>query len=529
MHRQRGAIGLLGAVTLLLAILFMALAVDAGRLWMQRRQLQLVADIASIQAARSLGCSPTLANVIAAAQAAATNNGYTGTLASSPNEVELGSVATINGIRNFTADESSPEAVRVKATREVPASLIAGGLWKGNVLLSAEAVSRADPAIAMFSAGSFAASFDSSDSALLNGLLGGMLGSSLNLSLVSYQGIANSEVTLDQLVTASGNVGGVDGLLNSSMSVGDLASLTASAMQQSGAAATAISAMNTIASAGAGSAGISLGDIVNVTTPDTEAAGKAKLNALSLIMAAATIANGNHAVSMPIGVSIPGLISANAQITIIEPPQFAIGPAGCTSVQTAQVDATATVNVPVTVGISLLNLNLSTHLQVAQAEADLDSINYSDGQTVVTIDASPGIASVNGSGQIKLLGAPIGSIGLNVPIQSSQPQPLVFTVDNPADDHLPQTQTVSSSLSGSLQNALGQSGVITVSVVGADVLGTKSALINNSLVTNALSSIASQAGKTLFDPLLKVLGIRVGGMDVTLESLQMHQEKPLII
>ena len=108
---QRGAIGLLGVVVLLLAVLFTALVVDSGRLWMQQRQLQTVADIASIQAARQLGCdgSASLANVQQAAQQAAAANGYTGNLLSSPNIVDLVNVTTVNGIRQFTTGGSGAE------------------------------------------------------------------------------------------------------------------------------------------------------------------------------------------------------------------------------------------------------------------------------------------------------------------------------------------------------------------------------------------------------------------------------------
>ena len=52
LRSQRGAIGLFGIMTLLLAVLFVSLVVDSGRLWMQKRQLQSIADIAAIEAAQ---------------------------------------------------------------------------------------------------------------------------------------------------------------------------------------------------------------------------------------------------------------------------------------------------------------------------------------------------------------------------------------------------------------------------------------------------------------------------------------------
>src|SRR5690606_34993650 len=103
-HKQRGAIGLFAVMTLMIAVLFVTLVVDTGRLWMQKRQLQSIADIAAIEAGRSLGCDQDIANVRAAAQAAAVANGFNGTLASAPNIVELGSVTTnAANVRQFVS------------------------------------------------------------------------------------------------------------------------------------------------------------------------------------------------------------------------------------------------------------------------------------------------------------------------------------------------------------------------------------------------------------------------------------------
>ncbi|HEU4707772.1 MAG TPA: TadG family pilus assembly protein, partial [Methylophilaceae bacterium] len=187
-HLQQGAIGLWGVMTLLLAVMFLALAVDTGRLWMQQRKLQSIADIASMEAARTMGCSIDLSNAIAAAQAAAERNGYTGQLSQNPNVVELGSIATLGGVREFFP-ETPHEAVRVYATQSVPASLVAGGLFGNQVVLHAEAVSAADPPLVAFTAGTYLASI-STDVTPMNRLLGEMLGTNLNLTALSYEGLA---------------------------------------------------------------------------------------------------------------------------------------------------------------------------------------------------------------------------------------------------------------------------------------------------------------------------------------------------
>ena len=47
--RQRGAIGLMGAMTLGVALLFLLLVVDSGRLYLEKRKLQRVADTAALE------------------------------------------------------------------------------------------------------------------------------------------------------------------------------------------------------------------------------------------------------------------------------------------------------------------------------------------------------------------------------------------------------------------------------------------------------------------------------------------------
>ena len=49
--RQRGAIGLMAVTTLALALLFMLVVVDSGRLYLEQRKLQRIADMAALEAA----------------------------------------------------------------------------------------------------------------------------------------------------------------------------------------------------------------------------------------------------------------------------------------------------------------------------------------------------------------------------------------------------------------------------------------------------------------------------------------------
>lgn len=529
---QRGAIGLAGGLLLLMALLFTALVVDSGRLWMQQKQLQSIADMSAIHASRYLGCQANLQNIVQMAQQAAVNNGYGGQLASNPNQVLLGRLDTVQGIRQFTAD-GSHQAIYVRATKEVAKSLVAGGLMGGTMLLRAEAVSVSDPPLAVFSVGSFTTSLSSQQSVLLNGLLGGMLGGPLNLDAVTYRGIAATKITLHDILAVSGQAGTLEDLLNTNMQIGDLLDLLASAAGQSGAAnLQAVSAMQSIAAIAIKNVPIKLGDVLAVTTPDTNAAAAVALNALSMITTAAMIANGTNAISLPLTLNLASITNINAQVTVIEPPQLSIGPAAgsgnlCAIARTAQIRA----RVGVLVNIPLLaRIDLALNTEVAQGSAGLRTIQQNDGVSEVEIDASPGIAALTltnnaGTGPARvstLLSIPIADIGLNLPIQPANAQTLQYSVANPVENHLPQMQSVSSPVGSSLENALSKSNALNVTILSVLNLG----LVNN-VISTLVSPLLAEIGRVLLDPLLNLLGIQVGGMDVTLEDLQYRQAKPL--
>lgn len=531
---QRGALGLVGGLFLLMALLLTALVVDSGRLWMQQKKLQSIADMAAIHAARHLGCDASQQSVAQMAQQAAVNNGFDGQLSATPNQVLLGRLTTVQGIRQFTAD-GSRGAVYVRATRVVPSSMVAGGLFGNTVVLHADAVSASDPSLATFGVGSFTTSLSSQQSVLLNGLLGGMLGGPLSLDALTYRGIAATTVTLQDILAVSGQSGTIEGLLNTNMQIGDLLDLVASAAARNNLAdLQAISAMQNIANMTVKTATLTLGDVLAVTTPDTNAAATVALNALSVITTAAMVANGVNAITLPLGINIPSLTSINAQVTVIEAPQLAIGPAAesggiCTAARTAQIRA----RVAVLVNIPLLaRIDLALGVEVAPGSAGLRSIRHNDGDTVVDIEASPGIAALtltNSAGSqpariSTLLNIPLADIGLNLPLQPPNAQTLEFAVAHPVNSHLPLTQTLVSPLGSSLQNVLGQPNSLTVTVLSILNLG----LVNN-VISAIVSPLLAEIGRVLLDPLLNLLGISLGGMDITLDDVQYRQAKPLVM
>jgi uncharacterized membrane protein len=505
-------------MTLLLAVLFMALAVDTGRLWMQQRKLQSVADIASMEAARTMGCSIDLDNVASAAQAAAVRNGYSGQLSQGPNIVELGSVATVGGIRQFLPG-TPEEAVHVYATQSVPASLVAGGLFGNQVLLHAEAVSSADPSLVAFTAGSFLLSVDTESATLMNGLLGNLLGTSLNLNVLSYQGLASANLSLLNLLHAQGGTNNINELLNTDMPLNELLNLVADGVAEAGTAGSLASAALQQLGAGGNSTTVKLADILAVSAPNEDATAEVSLNAFSLITAAAMFANKNNTINLPLSVNAAPIASVDAQIIITQAPLLAVGPSegsSCTAAQTAQLQVTATASVAGT-------LDLTLNLALGQGSAELAEFSDNGSESHVVIAATPGIASLNGAATLTVLGIPI-TIPIDLPIAPAGPQDLEFFVAHPTADNLPQTMTVASPLGASLENALQQQDILNIpllNIVLAPLLDT--------LVNTLLSPLLGEIGRVLLDPLLDMLGIRLAGMDVTLQGIQLRQAKPLII
>ncbi|MCL7421809.1 MAG: pilus assembly protein TadG-related protein [Methylobacter sp.] len=560
---QRGALGILGAVTLLLSVLFTALAVDTGRLMLEQRRLQSVADMAALDASSQSGsCGDgTLPTAVAAAVASAARNnhpvGGTRTLV-----VALGNTSTgADGVRVFAAgDPETAMSVEVIAGNTVPASLFAGGMLGEQAALQARAVAKRQ-ALAGFSAGSGLVSLNSEDSALLNSLLGGVLGSNVGLDLVSYQGIAATDVKLADLVEAAAGVGTVDELLGSELTLGELLQIYADAVNAKEVVnADVIAAMQTLINANVSDLSVTLGEILAVATDNPDEAASASVYLLDLITTTALVANGANALTLSPELNLLGL-EVDTILKVIEPPQIAIGPPGKdeegewrTQIKTAQVSLDAAVHGGPSILLDV-EVDLALKVEVAQGRAWLKSIqcrNQGNSGSIVTIGAQPGIASIaltqatNPSASaaaisVKLLGIHVADVevGLNLPLESPGETDLEYLVN--ADNPLPQLQTASSSAGGSLGNGLG--GLVnslelrviplSLSLVDRLILGPLlDVLLGDlvgSLLDQLLSPLLTQLSVTILDPLLRLLGIEVGKLDVQLFKLDVDSHRPTLL
>jgi uncharacterized membrane protein len=386
--RQRGAIGLMAALTLGLAMLFMLLVLDSGRLYLEQRKLQRVADVAALEAVTRDG--DCLANLTAAKYSteSARRNGLTVadgiTLTTTCGVLLTGA----DKLRSFTPDASKKEAIRVIATRVVPTSIAAGvgalfspGPVSLNTQLTATAVSAPAvlPPLAMLTIGSTALVVDSSKSAALNLLLGKMLGGSLDLSVVGWQGLVDTHINLlsylNQLaLDVNVSAGNYTELLNKKIRLTQLLDTAITVLQAGGTTANVAVNGLTDLKVAAGSTELTLGQLLQLQTGAPSSALNTNLQVFQLVEAFVQLANSKNGIVVDLPLNIPGLVNGSVQVKVIEPPQLsAVGnpalakanPMGPDRifVRTAQVRTVLSLNLPLLSGVTGL-LDAITSLPV---------------------------------------------------------------------------------------------------------------------------------------------------------------------
>lgn len=206
--RQRGAFSLLMAGMLLLLLLFLALVLDGGRLYMEQRKLQKVADMAALEAISRLAngdCAAEPGKATEYAIESASRHGFQSeagqTLLTQCATVTPGSAAT-GGVRIITVDPDGM-AVKVTATRSVQNSLVAQFLDRlPTVDLRAEATAAREAPSAAFSVG--AQLLRLNNDKLIGRLLKTVGLKPEYLTILDAEGLASAQLTPAGLLRALG-------------------------------------------------------------------------------------------------------------------------------------------------------------------------------------------------------------------------------------------------------------------------------------------------------------------------------------
>ncbi|CDX46228.1 conserved exported hypothetical protein [Mesorhizobium plurifarium] len=398
------------------ALALTAFAIDEGSLYNERRAAQSIVDLAAIAAA---------ANITNAQQAVLTtlaDNGITSvavqqqgtTVAPTATKAVVQivpgrytGVSTIAAGSRFEAGKLPYNAVQVSLKKR--GTLYFAGSIMAPPTLGTTAIASAQPQAA-FSVGSRLASLNGG---ILNALLGGLLGGNISLSVMDYNSLVSADVDVlsftDALATQLHLTGvSYSDVLASKATIGQIATAMANVP---GLDRTAKIALQTMASSATNTVKIPLSTLIDLGSVGDLGIGQkpaglsVDASALSMLTAAAALANGTNQVAVNLGATIPGLASTTLAIAIGEPMQnsawLAVGEAG-TVVRTAQtrikLNASVTLgNSNLGGGINLLAVNLPLNVEVAYAEAKLTDITCPTGPSSikVSIAAQPGVVAAH--------------------------------------------------------------------------------------------------------------------------------------
>jgi Flp pilus assembly protein TadG len=379
-HSQQGAVLIMTAGFMLLAVLCLALVVDTGRLYVEKRKLQRVADMAAIEAMARDGACNTGTALTFATQSAARNDftvGGTNTLT-----LTCGQVSTVGGLRTVAATPFGgvDNAIQVVAARQVAASMIAGGIFGGKISLSAAAVATKGVPLASLALRTTLATVDSTRGALLNSVMGGLLGGAVNVSALGWNGLIGTQLSLfdflDQLKVNLGlSAGGYTEVLSQNLTVGQIIDATSTVLGRDG--NTAASTLTALSALKVGAlinpVTVQLANIIKLQTATSYAGADLGVNVFDLIQGSVQLANGTNALVADVPITLPGFAGTNISTRVMEAPQLSsVGnpalakadPLGVNKiyVRSAQIRSLVSVDLPAVSGLSSVVTALSAAL-----------------------------------------------------------------------------------------------------------------------------------------------------------------------
>ncbi len=524
---EKGGVAIMTAAFAGLICVLAALAVDLGSVSLKARQIQGTADLSALAAARDLARAETAARATASANLTdlqaltVTRGGYVADARIKPED-------------RFRPGVSEPNAARVEVTAPAPLFFGRWILNRPNVTVrrAATAAIPGGQPQAMFSIGSRLASLDGG---LANALLSGLLGSNVSLTVMDYRALAGAQVNLLQFSDALAADLGV--------TAGDYDAL----LQHEVTAGRALKVLESIAGSDTKSvlgkltrtpvdARLKLKDLIGVEADARQGlreALNAEVSALDLIMATLETANGDRQVALDLGARA-GLADVDVMLAIGERPNkspwLTITGKDDPIIRTAQ----ARVYLKATTAQALSGLaqvKLPVLIEAAASEARLKRINC-EGARTVTLAVRPGVARARigtiDEAKLKNFKAPLASspatlvsvLGLvtikaqaDVEIADLSWQDVTFSDSDISH------QTVRSVRARGFVNGLIVS-LLQRLDVDVDVIGLGLGLGDLAKALGALLTPLGPALDGLVQPLLDLLGLKLGEADVRVHGVQ---------
>ncbi|HEX4871526.1 MAG TPA: pilus assembly protein TadG-related protein [Nevskiaceae bacterium] len=555
--RQLGAVAVWVGVSLVAFLVFIGIAIDLGNLYLTQRELQRTANLAALDATRlASGCHGEVVDPLSAAQnevlASVLRNGGRAEWVD-PGRVQLGRRSLENGLQVFrpigqpvqTEDgvtvpgtAGNRNAVEVSLQRPVPARIFPLFVGANEGSLRATAAAWIEPT-ATVTIGSSLAELDPE-------LLSDFLSDALNadIDLISYQGLAAANVTLGELLEVSESVGSVEDLLDSQMPlpglIDNLLRTTGDGINDA-----ARVALQQLADSVDQGIAVVPREVIDIAPGSEEAARGAVINVGALLLGAAQAANGENLANLPIDVDIGGgLVDVDGGVRIIEPlRQEILTPDNET--ETAATTAQGVIDLTATATVGPVRLRLPLFVNVARATATLASLSCASRDVplhTAIVNARGGVAQVGlgeltnpGASDPVVVDAPIAEVDLLgttillcgsslTSIQPSAPtslrfEGLVFPSDPQSVETLPGDGLSSAVLSLGSLTLTPRLGSCSGASPAAPLLVLLQPLLQNSvlpLIASTLSGLDQQA----LEPLLGLLGLKLGTADVTVVAVQ---------
>lgn len=417
---------------------------------------------------------------------------------------------------------------------------------------------------ACITAGPRLASVDTNKSALLGPLLGGLLGTGVSLNALDWNALAGGNLNLLnflKVLQTQLNLSSPSQVLGANITLAQIATAL-SVEAQAEAKPQLAAALSGLASQlnGAG-ATVRLGDLLKITA-DTGSLGTTTVNALDMFTGLIQLYNRRNVLTTPVPVGISGGVLAAAGIVnslqlyaqVIEPPSYVCGPTGSTFYSAAvriKLKLDLITLAPLTdtlVGLGLLQSasiaigKLDVYADVARGQGSLSAVNAAS--KAVTLQVAPGVADLYigkiddsvffSRSPIRDSDVDYGNIGnlqatlalglasVNIPldVKSIVRGQAPFSTSVTMSGSFPQTRTVSSS-STFVTNAANDL-VTKLKFRDMPGLGLLQGVVQPlvvTLVTKVVSPLVAPILSGVADPLLKLLGIGLGEMVVTVEGI----------
>ncbi len=497
---ERGATFVLTAICMVVLLWGGAMGIDVGFSVSGSRTAQAMADTGALDLARyiniadgdTLAASQTymageLANVMADNSGSNANLTVSGCVWNSSTQICTVPTGANAGCYNQIPKLHNPcTGVIVTATQKVPQIFFGGS---NSVSRSATAAVTPEDG---FSIGTYLASFDSQQSAVLNDILS-TIGTTATITAAGYEGLDNTYVTVNQLITASAGTLTPSNVLTTSLTPSTWLSFlkTATSSQQAllncGASpvpspCAAYSALNSLVFNGSPS--VELCQLFTIDGANcspgivSEQGLSANLDVLQFLTTEAELANGSNSINVQSALGITGVTSSTLTLVVGQLPQIAYGPVGTTA-STAQVTADLKLNVTAAGGIVDIPLSAAQGTGTLSAE-NCSEQNNSFGNAIVS--ASTTTATAN----LTLNGASAGT--LTITGASSTPAQFNSTV-------VPPTASTQSAATNPMQ------------------VGTTSPTLSYSGLGSSLTTLPALL-TGVFAPVLQAAGVAVGGATV---------------